>query len=114
MSKKLNRVLDEIQKTEEKIAVWQEHLRELNTLREQLENQEIIKSIRSMKLDSRRMLELLEGIQSGTVSIRCAEEENYNTVDRAGTGNDMKDTSGQIQMQEERASESEDRSNEET
>lgn len=114
MSKKLNRVLDEIQKTEEKIAVWQEHLRELNTLREQLENQEIIKSIRSMKLDSRRMLELLEGIQSGTVSIRCAEEENHNTVDRAGTGNDMKDASGQIQMQEERASESEDRSNEET
>lgn len=57
LSKKLNRVLDEIQKTEEKIAVWQEHLRELNTLREQLENQEIIKSIRSMKLDSRRMLE---------------------------------------------------------
>ena len=72
LSKKLNRVLDEIQKTEEKIAVWQEHLRELNTLREQLENQEIIKSIRSMKLDSRRMLEFLEGIQSGTVSIRCA------------------------------------------
>ena len=59
LSKKLNRVLDEIQKTEEKIAVWQEHLRELNTLREQLENQEIIKSIRSMKLDSRRMLEFL-------------------------------------------------------
>lgn len=114
MSKKLNRVLDEIQKTEEKIAVWQEHLRELNTLREQLENQEIIKSIRSMKLDSRRMLEFLEGIQSGTVSMRCAEEEDHNTVDRAGTGNDMKDTSGQIQMQEERASESEDRSNEET
>lgn len=110
MSKKLNRVLDEIQKTEEKIAVWQEHLRELNTLLEQLENQEIIKSIRSMKLDSRRMLEFLEGIQSGTVSMRCAEEEDHNTV----TDNDMKDTSGQIQMQEERASESEDRSNEET
>ena len=83
MSKKLNRVLDEIQKTEEKIAVWQEHLRELNTLREQLENQEIVKTIRSMKLDSHRMLELLEGIQEGTVSIPLpAEEPETRDTDR--------------------------------
>lgn len=67
MNRKLHRVLDEIQKTERKIAEWQEHLKELKLLAEQLENQEIVKTIRSMKLDSRRMLELLEGLQEGSV-----------------------------------------------
>ena len=65
MNRKLHRVLDEIQKTEKKIAEWQEHLKELKLLEEQLENEEIIKTIRSMKLDSHQMLELLEGIQDG-------------------------------------------------
>lgn len=74
MNKKLNRVLDEIQKTEGKIAVWQEHLRELNVLREQLENQEIVKSVRSMRLDSRKMLEFLEGIQNGTITAESGTE----------------------------------------
>lgn len=75
MNRKLYRVLDEIKKTEEKIAEWQEHLRELKVLAEQLENKEIIKTIRSMKLDSRRMLEFLEGIQSGTVSVTAPDGE---------------------------------------
>ena len=50
MNRKLHRVLDDIQKTEEKIAAWQEQLRNLNTQREMLENEEIIKSISSLKL----------------------------------------------------------------
>ena len=74
MNRKLHRVLDEIQKTEKKIAEWQEHLKELKLLAEQLENEEIIKTIRSMKLDSHQMLELLEGIQDGTVSIPIMAE----------------------------------------
>ena len=74
MNRKLHRVLDEIQKTEKKITEWQEHLKELKLLAEQLENEEIIKTIRSMKLDSRRMLALLEGIQDGTVSIQYERE----------------------------------------
>ena len=74
MNRKLHRVLEEIRKTEKKIAEWQEHLKELKLLAEQLENQEIVKTIRSMKLDSHRMLELLEGIQEGTVSIPLGTE----------------------------------------
>ena len=38
MNTKLSRVLDEIAKTEEKIAVWQEHLEELNIRKKQLED----------------------------------------------------------------------------
>ena len=59
MNMKLKKVLDEIQKTEERIAEWQEHLRELNIRKKQLEDAEIIKSIRSMKLNSRELLEVL-------------------------------------------------------
>lgn len=70
MNVKLVRLLDEIQKTEEKIAAWQEHLKELNMRRKQMEDAEIIKGIRSMKLGSREMLALLDGIQDGTVSIQ--------------------------------------------
>lgn len=67
MNKKLHRVLDEIQKTEEKIAAWQEHLGELNVQKEMLEDAEIIKSVRSLRLGSRELLSVLEGVQNGTV-----------------------------------------------
>ena len=69
MNKKLHRVLDEIQKTEEKIAAWQEHLGELNVQKEMLEDAEIIKSVRSMRLNSRELLSVLEGVQNGTVTL---------------------------------------------
>lgn len=67
MNRKLHRILDEIQKTEEKIAAWQEHLSELKARKEMLEDEEIIKSVRSMRLGSRELLSVLEGVQNGTV-----------------------------------------------
>ena len=73
MNTKLDRILNEIAKTEEKIAVWQEHLEELNIRKKQLEDAEIIKSVRSMKLGSREMLAFLESIQNGTVSVPLAQ-----------------------------------------
>lgn len=62
---RLLRLLDEIQRAEEKISAMQEHLEALNIRRKQMEDEEIIKSIRSMKLGSREMLELLDSIQNG-------------------------------------------------
>lgn len=85
MNRKLNRVLDEIQKTEGKIAEWQEHLQQLNLQKKQMEEAEIIKSIRSMKLDSREMLALLEGIQNGTVVFQSEENSGqYEDAEMAG------------------------------
>ena len=106
MNRKLHRVLEEIQRTEKKIAEWQEHLKELKLLAEQLENQEIVKTIRSMKLNSHRMLELLEGIQSGTVSIPlpAREEAAKSTMEQAE----------KPEKAQERAQEGEVRDNEET
>lgn len=67
MNVKLKRVIEEIEKTEKKISEWQEQLKQLRQQRKQLEDQEIIKSIRSMQLGGADMLELLDGIQSGSV-----------------------------------------------
>lgn len=76
MNRKLKRVLDDIRKTEEKITVWQEHLDELNVQKEFLENEEIIKSIRAMKLDSYTLLETLHGVQNGTVVFSHSGKED--------------------------------------
>ena len=82
MNKKLHRVLDEIQKTEEKIAAWQEHLGELNVQKEMLEDAEIIKSVRSMRLGSRELLAVLEGVQNGTVIL----SEKPEVIGDSGSG----------------------------
>lgn len=67
INRKLKRILDDIQVAEEKIAMWQEHLRELNIQKEQMENKEIIKTIRSLKLGSWEMLGVLDDIQKGMI-----------------------------------------------
>lgn len=76
MNVRLKRLLDEIEKTEERITQWQEHLRNLHLRRKQIEDAEIIKSVRSMKLDSRRLSEVLEEIQKGKISLPCLGNEN--------------------------------------
>jgi len=113
LNKKLNRVLDDIQKTEEKIAVWQEHLRELNVLREQLEEQEIVKSFRSLKLEGRQMLAVLEGIQNGTIPLGNAGEDDLPGKAEGMEPNEP-ETAEKRQMPENKAPESEDMKHEET
>lgn len=77
MNMKLKKILDDIQKTEDKIAELQEHLKRQNTLKQQMEDMEIIKSFRSMKLDSRELLVLLDGIQmneDGGITVEDTKE----------------------------------------
>ena len=81
MNMKLKKLLNDIQKTEDKIAELQEHLKRQNTLRQQMEDIEIVKSFRSMKLDSRSLLVLLDGIQKGTVTIQMDEDGGITVED---------------------------------
>ena len=81
MNMKLKKLLNDIQKTEDKIAELQEHLKRQNTLKQQMEDMEIIKSFRSMKLDSRELLVLLDGIQKGTVMIQMNEDGGITVED---------------------------------
>lgn len=100
MNKKLRRVLDEIQKTEKKIAAWQEHLGELNVQREMLEDAEILKSVHSMRLGSWELLSVLEGIQQGTVvfsekpvtDMDSCSEESMESEKLAGSAESMTET----------------------
>ena len=108
MNTKLNRILDEITKTEKKIATWQEHLDELNIRKKQLEDEEIIKSIRSMKLDSREMLTFLENIRNGTVSILQAQPDEAMQQER-----DMQKDALNIGEPEKAPAEREEKENEE-
>ena len=108
MNAKLSRILDEIKRTEEKIAAWKEHLEELNIRRKQLEDAEIIKSIRSMKLEGREMLLFLENIQNGTVAVR--QEQSGQA---AGQDGDMQEETENIGEPETAPAEREDRGNEE-
>ena len=77
----IKKLLNDIQKTEDKIAELQEHLKRQNTLRQQMEDIEIVKSFRSMKLDSRSLLVLLDGIQKGTVTIQMDEDGGITVED---------------------------------
>ena len=54
MNMRLKKVLDDIQKTENKILELQEHVRQLRIQKKQMEDAEIIKAIRSMKMDSQK------------------------------------------------------------
>ena len=85
MNMKLKKILDDIQKTEDKIAELQEHLKQQNTLKQQMEDMEIIKSFRSMKLDSRELLVLLDGIQKGTVTIQMNKDGGITVEDTKET-----------------------------
>ena len=85
MNMKLKKILDDIQKTEDKIEELQEHLKRQNTLKQQMEDMEIIKSFRSMKLDSRELLVLLDGIQKGTVMIQINEDGGITVEDTKET-----------------------------
>lgn len=76
MNMRLKKVLDDIQKTEDKILELQEYVKKLKIQKKQMEDAEIIKAIRSMKMESREMLTFLDGIQNGTVTMQFDEEGN--------------------------------------
>ena len=90
MNRKLCRLLDEIQKTEEKIAEYQEYLKELNMRRKQMEDAEIIKSIRSMKLNSREMLSLLENIKNGALAFQDADKKKKAALEKEKMENESR------------------------
>ena len=59
MNKKIKKYMEEIHKTEQKIADLQQYLKGLHAALKQEEDNEMIKSIRGMKLDSHARHDLL-------------------------------------------------------
>lgn len=69
MNRKLLRVLDEIDKTEAKIAEWQDHLASLHEQRMQLEEKEIVRAVRAMGMTSRELVAAVDGIYAGKLTL---------------------------------------------
>lgn len=101
MSKRLKKLIEDEERTIAKLEELQLHLKEVRIARKQEEDQEIVRSIRTMKLGARDLLELLSGIQSGSVSIETlpvtdgeedAEEETAFTDMEDGESSNEKNT----------------------
>lgn len=78
MNKKYKRYLDEIERTEAKIVELQEYLKTTKAALKQEEELEMIKAIRSMKLQGRDLFDILNQMQNGNVSLEInggAEED---------------------------------------
>ncbi len=69
MNKKLKSIIREETRTEKQIEALQEHLKEVRIRRKQIEDDAILRSIRGMKLDRGSLLELLDGIQAGSIDM---------------------------------------------
>jgi predicted RNA binding protein with dsRBD fold (UPF0201 family) len=82
MNVKLKRVNDEINKIETRISEWQNQLKLLKQQRKQLEDQEIIKAIRSMQLEGMDMVYLLDGIQKGSIVFTSDDEGDLHMEQR--------------------------------
>ena len=76
MNKKIKKYLDEIVKTEKKIADLQQYLRGVQAALKQEEDNEMIRCIRGMKMDNDQLYDLLDGIQSGTVKFQVSRESD--------------------------------------
>ena len=69
MGKKLQKYLDEAEKTEQQIAELEERLRTIRAAQKKEEDSEIIRAIRSTKMGGRA---LLDNIQAGNVTFLTA------------------------------------------
>ena len=71
MGKKLQKYLDEAEKTEQQIAELEERLRTIRAAQKKEEDSEIIRAI-STKMGGRELLALLDNIQAGNVTFLTA------------------------------------------
>ncbi|MCD8129677.1 MAG: DUF4315 family protein [Lachnospiraceae bacterium] len=67
MNKKITRQLEDIERTEKKMAELQDHLDKTRASLKVDEDEEIIRSFRSMNVTGWDLLAMLDGIQNGTV-----------------------------------------------
>ena len=83
MGKKLQKYLDEAEKTEQQIAELEERLRTIRAAQKKEEDNEIVRAIRSTKLGGRDLLALLENIQAGNVTFQTTVNNENKTSEEA-------------------------------
>lgn len=70
MIRKLNKTISEIEKTKSRIAELQASLKEMERNLAADEEAEMIKTFRGLKLSAFDLMNLLEGLQNGTMTIQ--------------------------------------------
>ena len=83
MGKKLQKYLDEAEKTEQQIAELEERLKTIRAAQKKEEDNEIVRAIRSTKLGGRDLLALLENIQAGNVTFQTTVNNENKTSEEA-------------------------------
>lgn len=68
MSARLDRAIAEVERIDRKIIMYQEQKKEALARLRQVENEEIIRAVRTMNLSRRELSDLLKGLQEGTMS----------------------------------------------
>lgn len=81
MNKKIKRYLEEIEKTEKKIADLQQYLKGIKSALKEEENNEMIRAIRGMKLEGKDLLQFLEKLKDGNIHLEMTRES-----EETGTG----------------------------
>ncbi len=74
MNKKIRRYLEEIEKTEKKIADLQQYLKGIKSALKEEENNEMIRAIRGMKLEGEELLQFLDGLKDGNVRFEVGKK----------------------------------------
>lgn len=81
VNKKLTRYIEDAEKTEKKIADLQQHLKDVRAKQRRFEDQEIVRSIRELGLSDRGLVQVLEAIQDGRISLNVEDLPPVEAVD---------------------------------
>lgn len=81
MSKKLDRIGMNEKRAETQLAAINEHLEQLRIRRKQIEDEEILRVIRGLKLGRDELPDFLDGIESGRFVISVEDEDVVSEAD---------------------------------
>ena len=69
MSTRLEKINEEIKRIEKRIALQQDQLKGAIQRRKDIENEEIIRSFRTLNLDHKELVSVVNGLQNGTITV---------------------------------------------
>ena len=97
MGRKLDRANDAVDRAERKLLLYQQQLKAATEYLKQVENDEIVRAVRSLHLDRHGLADLMRGIEEGRISLPKMTETKGNDAasDDAGQGTATEQKAGQ-------------------
>lgn len=82
MGLRLERAIDEVNRIERKIMMYQSQKKEAMARLKLVENEEIVRSIRAMNLSRDDLVGLLKGLQNGTVTFSDVKDKEQSLSEK--------------------------------